>query len=353
MRIVEFVIGLGLLIFIHEFGHYLFARLFKIEVEEFGFGFPPRMLKLFTFQGTEFTLNWIPFGAFVRPKGENDPDQKGGLADAAAWKRLLVFLGGPLMNLGMAVLIFALVFSITGIPDRSKVLIQDVSANSPAQTAGIAAGDRVVSINGEAITSVEKLASLVTANLGKEMEIVLEKDGSQRAVNATPRANPPQGEGALGILMGYSIQKANYISSIPFGFEAVGMQIDALVSLPGKLIRGEVQGQDARVIGVVGMYSIFDNTRAEDQTDQASGGGMPISTLALFGTISAALGITNLLPLPALDGGRILFLIPELLMGKKVPQQYENLVHSIGFILLLILMVVITIQDIINPIQLK
>ncbi len=96
---IQFVIVLGLLLFFHEFGHFIVARLFKIEVEEFGVGLPPRLVKLFKWHGTDFTLNWIPFGAFVRPKGENDPNVKGGMAAASPWVRLAVLLGGPTMNI--------------------------------------------------------------------------------------------------------------------------------------------------------------------------------------------------------------------------------------------------------------
>src|SRR4030043_1422295 len=104
--IVEFIFALGALIFIHEFGHFIACKLLKIEVEEFGFGYPPRALKLFTLGGTKFTLNWIPFGGFVRPKGENDPSIAGGMAAASPWKRIAVLLAGPTMNLLTAVILF-------------------------------------------------------------------------------------------------------------------------------------------------------------------------------------------------------------------------------------------------------
>ncbi|HOD05757.1 MAG TPA: site-2 protease family protein, partial [Anaerolineaceae bacterium] len=106
LRILEFILALGVLVFLHELGHFLVSRFFKIEIEEFGFGFPPRMVKLFKLGGTDFTINWIPFGAFVRPKGENDPEVSGGLASANPWVRLAVLLGGPVMNLLTGVILF-------------------------------------------------------------------------------------------------------------------------------------------------------------------------------------------------------------------------------------------------------
>lgn len=354
LRILEFIIALGVLIFIHEFGHYIFCRIFGIEVEEFGFGFPPRLVKLFTFQGTDFTLNWIPFGAFVKPRGETDPDAPGGLSSAPAWKRLLVFLGGPILNLLAAVLLIGLVFSQTGVADRSKVLILEVAPSSPAAEAGLLPQDQVKMINDVPIQRIEDLSSQVSANLGKEISLTLVRDGKELVAQATPRVNPPPNEGALGIMMGYSVTRVNYLEALPSAVREVGYQIENLVTLPGKLIRGQVNGDEARVVGVVGMFSIYDVVREQDQEiSQERKTFLPISTLALLGTISAALGITNLLPLPALDGGRILFLLPELFFGKRIPQQYENLVHSIGFILLIVLMIFITFQDIFNPINLR
>ncbi|HEX7555762.1 MAG TPA: site-2 protease family protein, partial [Leptolinea sp.] len=146
--ILEFFIAFGILLFIHEFGHFITSRFFNIEVEEFGFGFPPRLAKLFTWRGTEFTLNWIPFGAFVRPKGENDPQVSGGLAAANPWKRLAVLIGGPLLNILTGIIIFSVLFTKTGAPDTKVVQIMEVSKGSPAETAGIQAKDIIAKANG-------------------------------------------------------------------------------------------------------------------------------------------------------------------------------------------------------------
>src|SRR5574341_1592255 len=124
-------------VFIHELGHFLVARLLKVEVEEFGFGLPPRILTLFRWKGTEFTLNWLPVGGFVRPKGENDPNVPGGLAAANPWTRLGVLFAGPFMNLLLGVAVFALLFFQVGVPDYTQVQIDGVLPNSPAAQAGI------------------------------------------------------------------------------------------------------------------------------------------------------------------------------------------------------------------------
>ena len=354
LNILEFAVALGLLIFIHELGHYLFSKLFKIEVEEFGFGFPPRALKLFRFQETDFTLNWIPFGAFVRPKGENDPAVAGGMAAASPWKRLLVLFGGPLFNLIAAVLLFSIAFTRSGMLDRETVQVVEVNAGSPAETAGLRAGDTFLSVNGETITSIDQIKQIISSNLGQDVEIVYARDGSQFTTIGVPRTNPPEGEGAFGIYMGNPVKQVTWLESLPPAANEVRFQARSLISLPGKLIRGEVSGDEARVVGIVGMYNIYSTVREEDiKAGQENPSLASFLTLTLMGTISAALGITNLLPLPALDGGRILFVLPEIILRRRVPARYENAVHMVGFAALILLMVVITAQDIINPIQLR
>lgn len=354
LRILEFILALGFLIFVHELGHFLFTKLFKIEVEEFGFGFPPRMLRLFKIKETEFTLNWIPFGAFVRPKGENDPDVPGGMNSAHPAKRLVILAGGPLFNLVTGVLLFSLVFSLSGAPVPNVVQIVYVNPGSPAESAGLMAGDQIVSVNQVTITNSSQLSSEIYANLGDEISIAYRRGDQVFTTRAVPRENPPEGEGALGITMGSLVREVNFIQAVPLAVRDTFTQARALISLPIQLIRGQVSADQARMVGPVGMYGLYDLVRSEDrQAAQENPSNAPIRTIYLLAIISVALGITNLLPVPALDGGRILFVLPELIFRKRIPAQYENMVHLIGFAALIVLMIVITAQDIINPIQLR
>jgi regulator of sigma E protease len=351
--ILEFVLAFGLLLFLHEFGHYITSVLFGVEVEEFGFGFPPRLVKLFTWRGTEFTLNWIPFGAFVRPKGENDPEVAGGLAAANPWKRLAVMLGGPFMNLLTGVVIFAILFSMTGAPDSKTVQIMEVAKNSPAETAGLRANDIVTRVNDIEITSTLLLASTVKENLGKEVTLTVTRDGKIMEVKTTPRLNPPADEGSLGIVMGNPVKPISFFQALPYSLLTTGAQGVALITLPIQLIQGRVNAEEARMVGPVGMYDIYSQVRTKDVTAETQPASAPADSLNRFwllGIISVALGFTNLLPLPALDGGRILFLLPELIFRKRVPAQFENMVHLIGFAALIALMVYVTTQDITNRI---
>jgi regulator of sigma E protease len=357
LNIVEFVIALGILAGLHEFGHFVMSRISNIDVEEFGLGFPPRLVKLFNWHGTDFTLNWIPFGAFVRPKGENDPDVPGGLGAANPWKRLGVLLGGPVMNLLIGVFIFSLVFAEVGQPDSRTVQVIDTSPNSPAAQAGLIAGDVITQINGQVINNMDLLTTLVHNNLGKPVTMTYLRKGQQHQVTIVPRTNPPAGQGALGIVMGNPMISIGWFQAVPYAFQITYQQIHQLILLPGNLIRGQIAPAQARVVGPKGMFDIYQQARTLDQQAASTPGSATnhapdVNTLALLATISVALGLTNLLPLPALDGGRIIFLIPEILFRKRVPARYENMVHLIGFAALLLFMIYVTTQDIINPVVL-
>ena len=147
LTIIEFIFVLGLLIFIHELGHFLAAKFFHIEVDEFGFGYPPKLLKLFKMGNTEITLNWIPFGGFVRIRGESDPSVEGGIGAASPWIRVAVLLAGPIMNLILGILLFSILFVQTGSPDFSTVVIADIADNSPAEEIGLLVDDILYKMN--------------------------------------------------------------------------------------------------------------------------------------------------------------------------------------------------------------
>lgn len=352
INLLLFILFFGLMLFLHEFGHYLFAKLFKIKVEEFGFGFPPRIVKLFKFRETDVTLNWIPFGGFVRLAGDSDPSVEGGFAAAKPLARIGVLLGGPLMNLVLGVFIFTLIFSRVGVPDYSKVVVSAVSPDSPAEAAGIQTGDLITEVNQTKIDSTNTLISVIQANKGKEIELILDRSGQTIVTQAVPRMDPPPNEGSLGIAMTNPLVETSWINTVPLAAKATYQQASEIFSMPGRLIRNEIPKDQARIVGPVGIYSMFDKARQQDQEN--SGATNPYSTtftMQLMAVITIAIGLTNLFPIPAVDGGRIVFILPELLFRKRIPPKYENLVHTLGFALLLALMFYVTAQDIINPIQ--
>ncbi|MFM8320572.1 MAG: M50 family metallopeptidase [Chloroflexota bacterium] len=337
MDLVTFILGIAVLIFIHELGHFFACRIFKVDVEEFGIGFPPRAVKLFEHKGTVFSLNWIPLGGFVRPKGENDPDVPGGLASATPWVRLGVLFAGPLMNLltGMLLGIF-LVYSLgEAVPD--KVLISAIAPGSPAEQAGIQPGDLVLEVAGVQITSVSHMQELIDQNLGRQIALLVQRGEQTLTVELTPRTDPPEGEGPMGVGLTNPTRPISIDKAVTRGSVAAFEQVRGILVLPLRMVRGEVSPEEGRLVGYKGMFDIYQRIQ---------------SPLWFFMAISISLGVMNLLPIPALDGGRILLTLPEILFRRRVPAQYENVIHMVGFALLILLLIYINVQDFLNPIQL-
>ena len=337
MQLVQFILGIAVLIFFHEMGHFIFARLFKVEVEEFGIGFPPRIATLFEAGGTTFSLNWIPLGGFVRIKGENDPDVPGGLASANPWVRLAVLSAGSLTNIFLGIMLAVILFLSIGEPIPDKIKVLDVAEGSPAEIAGLLPGDIIVEVQGQPIKNVDSLHTTIYDNLGKPISITFERNGEKRQVILTPRENPPENEGAIGIMMGEATQPTTLSRAIQRGVMISVDYIRSLILLPVNLAQGEITTEEARPIGYKGMYDIY---------QQIS------NPIYFFMIISLSLGFFNLLPIPALDGGRIFLILPEILLQRRVPPSYENIIHMVGFLVLIILLIYVNLQDFINPVQL-
>jgi regulator of sigma E protease len=337
IQIATFIVGIAVLILLHEFGHFLASRLFKVQVDEFGLGFPPRAAKLFRLGGTDFTLNWIPLGGFVRPKGENDPSVEGGLAAANPWVRIAVYIAGPATNLLIGVLLGVILFYNIGKPITNKVLIEQVIKNTPAEQVGLQAGDLIVSINGAPIDSMETLHRLVSENLGKSIAMVYQRGEQLVTVSLIPRENPPEGEGSMGIVMSNPRQPISIFEAFTQGATATYENVRGILVLPMRMMKGEATPEEGRLVGYKGMFQIYQQI---------------INPLWFFMAISISLGVINLLPIPALDGGRMLLTLPEILFRKRIPPAYENVIHLVGFALLLFLLIYINVQDFINPIVL-
>jgi regulator of sigma E protease len=346
LDIVVFVVVLGGLILGHEFGHFVAARSLGVEVEEFGLGFPPRLATLFTWRGTRFTLNLIPLGGFVRPAGEDDPEVPGGLASAGKLVRATVLFAGPTANVILAFFAFAAAFKFAA-PDPNRVLVIDVVSGSPAETAGLKTGDIITSVAGQPVTGFESLQTAIAARLGQPVSLGVTRDGQSLTLDLTPRTSPPEGQGPIGITLGYPTRQVSWVEAMGIGWQSTAMQFNELVHLPGNLLSGQVAPQDARVSGLKGMYDMFTWAGEVDRSSQR-----PFLTLNLIGVISAGLAVANLLPFPALDGGRLMFVAIETVIGRRVSPKYEGLAHAIGFAILLALMVYVNFQDFVNPIVL-
>jgi len=351
LLLLQVVFIIGLLIFFHELGHFLAARAVGVPVDEFGFGYPPRLLKIGEWKGTEITLNWIPFGGFVRPKGETDDTVEGGMADSPAWKRLVILFSGPLMNFIIGILVLVIVYSAMGTPASNEALVTQLAPESPAMQVGIQPGDIILSVEGQNIEDIEDLIEKINANVGREITLTYKRDGEIRTVEITPRVNPPEGEGAIGVALSNPLKPTPFFQSIGEAFNTTGYIIRETFLLPVRLINGSVDPGVARPVGYKGIYDIYSQAVEMDQESEIhTAEPLPVFTLSIIANISIALGITNLLPIPALDGGRILFTLPELVLGKKIPQKFENAVNTVSFLLLILLIVFITILDFTNPV---
>jgi regulator of sigma E protease len=362
---IVFILAFGGMVLIHEFGHFIAARISGIEVEEFGIGLPtPGAITLFTWKGTRFTLNWLPLGGFVRPKGENDPNVPGGLAAATPWKRLFVLVSGPAMNLLTAVVIYAIIFSQVGIPDTNRLLVATVSPDSPAAEAGLQSGDVFVSGNDQTIRNFEDLRVIVDANADKPVVFLVERNGSQVEVTAIPRLNEVEKRVMIGVGLDAPLKESTSLTeTLDMGARYTWLNIRGLLSLPAQMIRGTVTPEQGRFIGLKGIFDVFEQTISHDvqasgNPENNSGGPVaassnpldgPVRTLFVLASLSISLGVFNLLPFPALDGGRILFILPELIFRKRVSPQIENVVHGMGMALLLLFMLYVNLMDFINP----
>lgn len=337
---LSFVIVFSLLIFVHELGHFLAAKLFGVRVIEFGFGYPPRIATIGRWRETEITINALPVGGFVN-MAEDDPTIKGGLASKSIGARALVFGAGSLMNLMLAFALFVVTF-VAGAPtpvDAPGAGIYRVDPASPAQSVGLRPGDNIAEIDGIAIEDYEQATDLIKERAGQSMELLIERNEKMLpTLSVTPRLNPPDGQGALGIVIGQPIERVAYPiwEAIPMGLRttvgAMRGMYDGIMAMIRRQLPFEVSGP-------VGIY--------RETTLRAETGFSHLTEFAAF--LSLNLFLLNLLPLPALDGGRLVFVLLEWLRGgRRIPPEKEGMVHAMGMAALLLMMVVVTYFDIVR-----
>ncbi len=368
---VALIFILGPLMFLHELGHFWAAKKNGIPVEEFGFGLGPKLLTLFVRNGTEYTIRAIPFAAFVRILGEEDSGAVDGLMNAPRKARLSISAGGPAMNIIAAVVLLWIAY-LFGPPAYTRVLITRIDPGAPAESAGLQVDDLVLQADDTLIEDQDELADYTNAHLGQPITLLVERDGKEINIELTPRQAGEYDsdiEGPMGIAM-YTIESG---PPVPQGvFQAIGSAfgdiqevIKGYIEFPRMLARAfqaraesletgaelapEEDPRNFRPIGIVGILQLIAYTLQTGLT-----GGYWIYIFRMAGYFSLILGLTNLLPLPALDGGRILFVILDWLSEKilhhRINPEREVVIHAIGMVVLLLLMFFITWQDIFNPI---
>jgi len=341
LTIVAFIGVIVVLIVAHELGHFITAKASGVKVEEFGIGFPPRLLSVRRGE-TLYSLNAIPLGGFVKMAGEEDPKEPRSLASKSIGIRLLVLSAGSLMNALLPLLLFSIAFMIPHNVVIGQVFVEEVAPNSPAAMAGIESGDMIIGINGRTVNNTIDLSRYIQLNLGKDTTIVVKhSDSTTEDIKAIPRWKPPEGQGAIGIVVNTAYptivsQHYPFWRAIPMGASEC---IETFVLFKNGIISMIIGATPVEVAGPVGIAQITGEV--------AKAGISPL--LEFAGFISINLAIINILPLPALDGGRIVFVLLEWVRrGKRVSPKTEGLVHFIGFAMLMVLILLITYQDIIR-----
>ncbi|HEY59047.1 MAG TPA: site-2 protease family protein [Anaerolineae bacterium] len=333
-----FVAAIALLILIHELGHFLVAKMLGVEIEEFGIGFPPRLVTLFEWKGTRYTLNWIPLGGFVRPKGEGTPEQPDALRQSPPPVRIAVLLAGPLMNFLAAVILLASIYHAEGIPDTTRVLIAEVAAGSPAEQAGLRPGDILLRLNDQPIHTLGDIPPIIQSHLGETLSVEVERQGQRLTFQVYARPNPPEGQGAMGVGLTYPTLSATPATALRYGAQGTYEFTRLLLTIPARMVQGENTG--LQLLGYRGMYEMYQQSRSADQAE-----AQPSNTLFFFFQISLSLGLLNLMPIPALDGGRILMALGEWITRRQLPQRVETGLNFIGFVLVMGLLILINLKE--------
>ncbi len=348
--VIEFIGALALLIVVHELGHFLACRLFKVPVEEFGIGLPPKAVTLFRAGGTEFTLNWIPLGGFVRPRGENDPQVVNGLAAAKPAVRIGVALAGPLANVVFVIFLYAVLIGLVGEPDPARldeVQVQAVLPGSPAEMAGLREGDFILSLNGQEVHSAEDARTIIYANLDQPMLVRYQRGESTFETTLTPLSSRLPEEGATGVQLGPPTRPVSLVKAVWGGVGATYFHAGFLVTAIGKLITGQAAGQGG-VVGPIGMGRMYVGMREASPP----GGLMPVvDVLSFLISVSLSLAFFNLLPIPVLDGGRIVLALPELIFRRRLQARVENWLITFTFLALLAFLILVSLRDIFFPVE--
>ena len=356
-----------LLVIGHEAGHFFAAKRSGVEVEEFGIGFPPRAKILGKKNGTLYTLNWLPLGGFVRLKGEHDSDkEKGSFGATKLSNKIKIMLAGVFMNFFIAYLLF-LIIALIGMPQlvdnqfsiesdakvvKSEVLVGYVAPGSPATEAGLTENDVIENIsnddNNYQIENNQTLRDVTRSLAGRQVQVTVIRGGEEKVLNVDlldrdtveKSRNSDNPKGYLGVIPSeYIVKKYTYSAPIVAAgvlAQFTKLTFQGLAGIVGGLFHGDVSEATKQVSGVVGVGYIFSNSSFLG----------PVFMLMIVAVISLSLAVMNLLPIPALDGGRLFVTLFYRMIGRPLTKTAEERIHGSGFAFLMILFVLITILDI-------
>lgn len=343
--VLAIIVVLFTLVFFHELGHFIAAKLFKVEVLEFGIGFPPRIFAI-RFRGTDYSLNMIFFGAFVKLAGEKEESVTGGFATKSAPVRFMVGLAGPLANVLLAFVLFTISFIVPSnvAVGGEGIKVFQVASGSPAAEGGMQSGDLIVKIAGREVKTLEEVNSVIKSNLGKETEFLLSREGAVVLARLTPRINPPRGEGPIGIRLSWAEVKMER-KSLPLG-PALVESSRMMIRLPEMLVQIFSQvfaSPGTTLVGPIGAAQV---------TGEVANRFGTTALIALAGSLSIGIAVFNIFPVPPLDGGGMTITVVEgLRRGRNLSPKTRKITYAIGTALLIMLFVMITYNDIMRLIR--
>lgn len=324
MVIIIALIFFSIIVLIHEFGHFIMAKACGVYVDEFSLGMGP---KLFSIKGKEtmYSIRLLPIGGYVKMMGEEEEfSDERSFSNKPVFQRMLIIIAGPVMNFLLTLVIFAGIHFYVGSPSN---IIQEVIPNFPAQEVGLKENDKIVKVNQKKVSKWEDTSKMIEKSSNKEISITIERNNKQEILKLTPKS--VDGKTMIGIVPKRS---RNLIES---SVKSIKMTGDFLIQM-SSMFTGKVKIED--VSGPVGIVKVIGDTAQK---------GL-INLVYLSGIISLNLGFLNLIPIPALDGGRFLFLLVEAIRGKKVNQEKEAMVNLVGFAVLMLLMIVVTVHDVVK-----
>lgn len=348
LTVITFLIVLSVLVLVHEFGHFLLAKKAGIKVEEFGVGYPPRAIAK-KIGETVYSLNWIPFGGFIRLYGEELSEADKTDSGKTFWSkskktRTAVILGGVLANFILGIVCFSIVYSATGIPVRTnQVKIVEIIKDSPAEKMGLKTDDIILALNDQKLKGLDDFITLIREKKGQEIRLLVKREKDNIIFFVTPRAETPEGEGPLGVVVSNMEIKKFPFWQMPFRGavegvkEALGWGSLIILSLKKMFVDLLFQGVVPKdVAGPLGILQV---------TGIVAKSGF-LSILQFVGILSVNLAVLNIMPFPALDGGRIIFVVYELVTRRRPRPSIEHWINSAGMALLILLLILITVNDI-------
>lgn len=340
LTIFSIVFTFGLVIFFHELGHLISAKKMGVTVEKFSLGFGPEWFG-FIKGGTRYVVSLIPVGGYVQMAGEHPGEKRKGTADEFLsqkwWRRILIVASGPAMNFILAIAIFSLMGFFTGIviPHYESTEVGSMLPEMPAERAGMAKGDKIISIDGKEVGNWKEMAEIIHSKPGQEITIKILRGKEEILLRVTPQYDQARGVGLIGIGPAWDVRKYNFMSSLWGGFQQTLFLIVLTLKYIWLMLLGAVKPAVAGPVGIAQMVA------------QVARTGI-CQLLSLIAVISAEIGLFNLFPIPLLDGGHAMFYLVEGITGKPLDENKMRIAQAIGAAIIVFLLVLVTYQDILR-----